>query len=139
MQDDYYQPKKSWWDRNWKWFVPTGCLSIIIIFVAFIGALFLGIGSLMTNSDAYKESMAAAERNKTVIENLGTPLENDGMVSGSINSSNNTGNCDLEIPIKGPKGKGILFVVATKNVKWKYTQMSVYIEKTDEEINLLKQ
>ncbi|MNR61719.1 Cytochrome oxidase complex assembly protein 1 [compost metagenome] len=59
------------------------------------------------------------------------------MVSGNISINNDTGNCDLQIPIKGSKGKGTLFVVAEKRGKWKYSQMSVYIEATDEEIDLL--
>ena len=138
MQDDYYQPKKSWCDRNWKWFVPTGCLTIILFVVVLIGALFLGIGSLLTNSDAFKESITAARNNKIVIEKLGSPLETDGMVYGNINVSNDTGNCDLEIPVKGPKGKGTLFVVGTKKGKWNYSEMSVFIEKTEEEVDLLK-
>lgn len=138
MEEDYYQPKRSWWDRNWKWFVPTGCLSILVIFGLFIASLFFGITSMMKSSDAYKESMTIAAQNKTIIEKLGNPIENDGMVSGSISTSNNTGHCNLQIPIKGPKGKGTLFVIAEKRGKWKYSQMSVYIEKTDEEIDLLQ-
>ncbi|MFH6992453.1 cytochrome c oxidase assembly factor Coa1 family protein [Flavobacterium sp. FlaQc-48] len=138
MEEDYYQPKRSWWDRNWKWFVPTGCLSILVIFGLFIASLFFGITSMMKSSDAYKESMTIVAQNKTIIEKLGNPIENDGMVSGSISTSNNTGHCNLQIPIKGPKGKGTLFVIAEKRGKWKYSQMSVYIEKTDEEIDLLQ-
>lgn len=137
MNDDY-QPKRNWWDRNWKWFVPTGCLSLIVLFGLFIAAIFFGVTAMMKESDAYKESITAVQNNKTVIEKLGKPIETDGMVSGSIHTSNQSGNCDLQIPIKGPKGKGTLFVIATKRGKWNYEQMSVYIEKTDEEIDLLQ-
>lgn len=137
MNDDY-QPQKNWWDRNWKWFVPTGCLSLVILFALFIGGIFFGVTSLMKDSDVFKESMTAVQHNKIVIEKLGNPIETDGMISGSISTSSNTGNCDLQIPIKGPKGKAALFIVATKRGKWKYDQMSVYIEKTKEEIDLLK-
>ena len=82
--------------------------------------------------------MTEAQHNKLVIEKLGPKIESDGMVSGSINVSNATGNCDIQIPIKGSKGTGILFVVATKRGKWKYEELSVYIEKTEEEIDLLQ-
>lgn len=138
MGEDYYQPKRSWWDRNWKWFVPTGCLSILVIFGLFIASLFFGITSMMKSSDAYKESMVIVQHNKTVIEKLGEPIENDGMVSGSISTGNDTGHCDLQIPIKGSKGKATLFVTGEKRGKWKYEQMSVYIKKTNEEIDLLQ-
>ena len=81
--------------------------------------------------------MTIVQNDKSVNNKLGSPIQGDGMVSGNISIHNDTGNCDLQIPIKGSKGKGTLFVVAEKKGKWKYSQMSVYIEATDEEIDLL--
>lgn len=130
--------RKSWWDRNWKWLVPTGCLSIVLLFVLFIVGIFFGVTSMMTDSDVYKEVMTEVQHNKVVTEKLGKPIEEDGMTSGNISLSNNTGNCDLQIPIKGSKGKGTIFIVAEKRGTWKYSVKSVYIEKTKEEIDLLK-
>jgi hypothetical protein len=130
--------RKNWWDRNWKWFVPTGCLSLLVLFGLFIAGIFFGVTSMMTDSDAYKEAMNKVQHNKIIIEKLGSPIESDGMTSGSINIQNNGGNCDLQIPIKGSKGKGTLFVVAEKRGTWKYSIMSVYIEATKEEIDLLE-
>ncbi|MFH7002375.1 cytochrome c oxidase assembly factor Coa1 family protein [Flavobacterium bizetiae] len=138
MEDDYVEVRKSWWQRNWKWFVPTGCVSILLIFVLFIVSIFFGVTSMMTNSDAYKGAMIEAQKNKQVIEKLGSPIEDDGMTSGSINTSNDSGNCDLQIPIKGPKGKATLFIVAEKKGTWKYSEMTVLIKATNEEIDLLK-
>lgn len=138
MEDDYVEVRKSWWQRNWKWFVPTGCVSILLIFVLFIASIFFGVTSMMTNSDAYKGAMTEAQKNNQVIEKLGSPIEDDGMTSGSINTTNDSGNCDLQIPIKGPKGKATLFVVAQKKGTWKYSEMTVLIKNTNEEIDLLK-
>ncbi|WP_394773216.1 cytochrome c oxidase assembly factor Coa1 family protein [Flavobacterium sp.] len=139
MEDDYVEFRKSWWERNWKWFVPTGCVSILLIFVLFIGGIFFGVTSMMTNSDAYKGAMNQAQHNKLVIEKLGSPIEDDGMTSGSIHTTNDDGgNCNLQIPIKGPKGKGTLFVVAEKRGTWKYSEITVFIKATKEEIDLLK-
>jgi len=139
MENSNNEPvKKDWFTRNWKWFVPTGCLSIIIITGAFISALFFGVNSLIKNSDAYATAIHIAQKNTLVIEKLGIPIESDGIASGSINTTSYKGNCNLEIPIKGPKGTAVLFVVGEKKVKWKYSEMSVYINATDEEIDLLK-
>ncbi|WP_264536833.1 cytochrome c oxidase assembly factor 1 family protein [Flavobacterium sp. N1736] len=138
MEDDYTEVRKNWWERNWKWFVPTGCLSLLVLFGLFIAGIFFGVTSIMKDSDAYKGAMTAVQHNKVVIEKLGNPIESDGMVSGSINVSNDTGNCDIQIPIKGSKGTGTLFVVATKRGSWKYDELSVYIKATKEEIDLLK-
>lgn len=137
MEDNYTEVRKNWWDRNWKWFVPTGCLGLIVLFGLFIAGIFFGVTSMMKDSDAYKESMTIVQHDKSVNDKLGSPIEADGMVSGNISIHNDTGNCDLQIPIKGSKGKGTLFVVAEKRGKWKYSQMYVYIEATDEELDLL--
>lgn len=138
MEEDYTEVRKSWWERNWKWFVPTGCVSILLIFVLFIAGLFFGVTSMLTNSDAYKGAMNKVQENQLVIEKLGSPIEDDGMTSGSINTTNDTGNCNLQIPIKGPKGKGTLFVVAEKKGVWKYSEITVFVKNTKEEIDLLK-
>ncbi|MFZ0597327.1 MAG: cytochrome c oxidase assembly factor Coa1 family protein [Flavobacterium sp.] len=139
MEDDYVEVRKSWWERNWKWFVPAGCVSMLLIFVLFIGGIFFGVTSMMTNSDAYKVAMDQVQHNKLVIEKLGSPIEDDGMTSGSIHTTNDDGgNCNLQIPIKGPKGEGTLFVVAEKRGNWKYSEMTVFIKATKEEIDLLK-
>ncbi|KAF2338048.1 cytochrome c oxidase assembly factor Coa1 family protein [Flavobacterium ginsenosidimutans] len=130
--------RKSWWNRNWKWFVPTGCLSLLVLFALFIAGIFFEVTSIIKDSDAYKESITAVQNNKIVVEKLGSPIETDGMVSGNITSTNDVRTCDVQIPIKGPKGKGTLFVVGEKRGKWKYSEMSVYIEKTNEKIDLLK-
>ncbi|MCD0466285.1 cytochrome c oxidase assembly factor Coa1 family protein [Flavobacterium sp. ENC] len=138
MEENYNEVKKNWWDRNWKWFVPTGCLSLIVLFGLFIAGIFFGVTSFMKDSDVYKDAIYQVRQNKEVIQQLGSPVETDGMPSGSINVSNNTGECDLEIPIKGSKGTGILFVTAHKRVKWTYDELTVYVNATEKEINLLE-
>ncbi|MNK53032.1 Cytochrome oxidase complex assembly protein 1 [compost metagenome] len=130
--------RKSWLNRNWKWLIPSGCLTLLILFGLFIGGIFYEVTSIIKDSDAYKESMTAVQNNKLVVEKLGSPIETDGMVSGNVTSTNDVRTCDVQVPIKGPKGKGTLFVVGEKRGKWKYSEMSVYIENTDEKIDLLK-
>ncbi|MEO7977129.1 cytochrome c oxidase assembly factor Coa1 family protein [Flavobacterium sp.] len=138
MEENYTEVRKNWWDRNWKWFVPTGCLSLLVLFGLFIAGIFFGVTSMIKESDAYKGAMTEVQHNKVVIEKLGSPIESDGMTSGSINVNGEKGNCDIQIPIKGSKGTGVLFVVAEKKVNWKYSVMSVYVNSTKEEIDLLK-
>lgn len=130
--------RKSWWDRNWKWLIPTGCLSLLILLCLFIAGIFFGVTSMMKESDVYKEVMTEVQHNKIIIEKLGSPIEEEGMASGNISLSNDTGNCDLQIPIKGSKGEGTIFVVAQKRGNWKYSVKSVYIVATKEKIDLLK-
>ncbi|WP_035648968.1 cytochrome c oxidase assembly factor Coa1 family protein [Flavobacterium sp. ASV13] len=130
--------KRNWWNRNWKWFVPTGCLTLIVLFALFLVGVFFEVTSIIKDSDAYIESMELVQHNKILIEKLGSPIETDGMVSGTVSAVNDVRKCDVQVPLKGPKGKATLFVVGEKRGKWKYSEMSVYIEKTDEKIDLLK-
>ncbi|MET3026798.1 cytochrome c oxidase assembly factor Coa1 family protein [Flavobacterium sp. UW10123] len=130
--------RKSWLNRNWKWLIPSGCLTLLILFGLFIGGIFYEVTSIIKDSEAYKESMTAVQNNKLVVEKLGSPIKTDGMVSGTVTSNNDVRTCDVQVPIKGPKGKGTLFVVGEKRGKWKYSEMSVYIENTKEKIDLLQ-
>ena len=138
MEDDYTEVRKSWWDRNWKWFVPTGCLSLVVLFGLFIAALFFGVTTMLKESDSYKAAMNEAQHNTIVLEKLGSPIEDNGIASGSVNSTNSIEHCNLQIPIRGSKSRGTLFVVGTKNGTWKYDEMSLYVEDTKEKIDLLK-
>jgi hypothetical protein len=139
MENENGIVQRSWWSRNWKWFIPTGCLSLILVFSLFIGGIFYAITSSMKNSDAYKEAMKQVQKSELVAERLGGSIESDGMITGDINISGSTGTADLQIPIKGSKGEGVLFVVADKqNVQWKYKVMYVYLNDSKEQINLLK-
>ncbi|MDQ6531836.1 cytochrome c oxidase assembly factor Coa1 family protein [Flavobacterium sp. LHD-85] len=130
--------RKSWLNRNWKWLIPSGCLTLLILFGLFIGGIFYEVTSIIKDSEAYKESMTAVQNNKLVVEKLGSPIETDGMVSGNVTSTNDVRTCDVQVPLKGPKGKATLFVVGEKRGKWKYREMSVYIESTNEKIDLLQ-
>lgn len=129
----------SWWKRNWKWVVPVGgCLTIIILFIALLGVGIFGVTKMFTGSEPYTFALEQATNNEQVIELLGQPVETNGIMQGSINFSNNDGDADFSIPIKGPNGKGAIYVVGEKrNDTWSYTELEVRIEKNSEVINLL--
>lgn len=130
---------KNWFNRNWKWAVPTGgCLLVIILFIAFAGTMFMGVTSLFKDSEPYKNALLKAQTNEVVIEAIGEPIETSGMTKGSINYSNGEGHTNLDIPIKGPKGKAIIRVVADKHSdEWEYILMEVIVTETQDKIPLL--
>ena len=35
------QKQGNWWDRNWKWFVPVGCLGALALVAVFVGAILM--------------------------------------------------------------------------------------------------
>jgi formylmethanofuran dehydrogenase subunit D len=130
--------RANWWTRNWKWFVPTGCLTIVLFFAAFVGLIVVVVFSAMKFSDVYKGALARAKAEPAVVEALGSPIKDRMFVSGSTNVNGASGHADLAIPIYGPKGEAILYVVAEKSLgAWNYSNLVVEIKKTKERIDLL--
>ena len=130
-------PRPNWFGRNWKWVVPLGCL-LPVLFVGGCGLLvFLFATGIMKQSDAYKIALARAQANPAVIEAIGSPISQTGIVSGNSNVSGAVGEANLPIPLSGPKGKATLYVEAKKSADtWFFQTMVVKIEKTGERIDL---
>ena len=133
------QAKGNWWTRNWKWFVPTGCLSLLTLFIAFIVLILMIVFGAMKSSDVYKDALAKAKAHPAVIEALGEPIEDGFFVSGNTNVNGAAGESNLAIPISGPKGKGTIYLKAEKSLgRWNYSDLVVEIQKTGERIDLVK-
>jgi hypothetical protein len=119
----------TWWQRNWKWFVPTGCLTIALLAGGLVATIFFFATSMMQSSDAYANAMAAARSHPEVVAAIGTPIEPDGFTGGSINTSPTSGKADLSIPVAGPKGKATVYVVAEKRTgEWRMRELVVQLE-----------
>ncbi|MFN2476635.1 MAG: cytochrome c oxidase assembly factor Coa1 family protein [Chthoniobacterales bacterium] len=130
-------PRRGWWSRNWKWFVPTGCLSLIALFCIFIALIVFVVFGAMKSTDVYKTAVARAKSNPAVTAALGSPITEGMFLSGSANTSGGSGTADLSIPISGPKGKGTIYVTATKaGGDWDYSKLYVEVDKTKERIQL---
>ena len=131
---------KNWFGRNWKWAAPTvGCLTIIVVIVFLFSAMVYKVTDMFKDSVPYTVAMESMQQNIQVIEQLGEPIEPDGMFQGNINYENDNGTADLKIPIKGPKGEATLLVIAEKNDDvWTYQTMAVSFEDSDETIDLLE-
>jgi len=131
--------KKNWWDRNWKWFVPVGCLGALTALAAFIAAIFLLVAGLMKSSDAYKGGLAKAKAHTAVQEALGVPIEEGLFIMGTINVSGPSGQADISIPISGPAGKATIYVAAVKSAgSWTFSTLVVEIKESGQRIDLLE-
>jgi len=129
--------RPNWFSRNWKWAVPGGCLIILLVGVAFVAAAFFLALGMMKQSDAYKIAVDRAQQNQSVIDALGSPISAGTFVSGSSHVEGPSGDAKLSIPISGPKGKGTVYVEATKSAGvWQFATLVVKIGKTGEQINL---
>jgi hypothetical protein len=118
--------------------VPLGCFSIAMLFVVFVGSIALIVFSAVKSTDVYKDALARAKANPAVIEALGSPITEGFLVSGNTNVNGASGEANLSIPVSGPKGKGTIYVAATKSLgRWNYSGLVMEIGATHRRIDLL--
>jgi hypothetical protein len=135
----YPVPQKNWFARNWKWFVPTGCLTLLVLFLAFMAGIFGLAQSLMRSSDVYKQALARAQADPRVIDQIGQPLQPGWFVSGSVNVDGASGDANMSIPISGPKGKGKIYATAKKIAgQWQFETLQVEVAGEPDRIDLLR-
>src|SRR5881227_959062 len=99
-------PRPNWWKRNWTWFVPVACFSMLVLFVAFVVSIALIVFSAMKSTDVYKGALTRAQAHPSVIEALGSPIKEGFLLSGSTNMNGASGEANLSIPISGQMEKG---------------------------------
>jgi hypothetical protein len=133
------EEQKSWFRRNWLWFVPTmGCLTLIVLGVLGLGTLFFGATKLLADATPSQYAIAQASKNENVIAILGDSIEKDGIISGNVSFKNGDSTANLSIPISGTKSSGTIKVVAIKTDGiWVYETLYVFIKSKQEKINLL--
>ena len=119
--------------------MPLGCLSIGLLFVFFITSVVLIVFTAVKSTDVYKDALARAKTHPAVIEALGSPITEGFLVSGNTNVNGASGEANLSIPISGPKGKGTIYVAATKSLgRWNYSGLIMEIAKTHQRIDLIE-
>jgi hypothetical protein len=134
------QPQRTgWWGRNWKWFVPTGCLGMMLLVAGFVFVIITIVFGALKSSDAYKTALARAKADPRVMNALGSPIEDGMFISGKTNVSGTSGHADMTVPISGPKGKGTIYFVASKFAgQWTFSKLMVEIANTGQRIDLIE-
>lgn len=129
----------SWWDRNWKWFLPTLVIAIMVISVGFIATLVYLVFGFIKKSEPYQAGLALARENPALIEAIGEPLEPGWFSTGNIHYSGTVGYADISIPIKGPKGSATVYVEAVRKLgNWEIKRAAVNIDGNGERLLLQK-
>lgn len=130
--------RKGWWGRNWKWALPVGCLTPVLVCGGMLALIFGVVFGAIRSSDVYRESVARAQSSAAVVTALGSPVQTGSLVSGSINVNGSSGDANLAIPIHGPGGRGTIHAVAAKSDgKWHFSSLRVQVEGQAEQIDLL--
>lgn len=124
----------GWLSRNWVWVVILGFL----LFVTCIAGGVFGLLAIMKSSDAYTGAVARASSNQAVVGALGSPVKEGIFFTGNISEGNSSGKANLMIPLHGPKGKGSLFVLATRSEgEWDFDKLVLKVEGSGQRIDVL--
>jgi hypothetical protein len=110
-----------------------------MLFVVFVGSIVLIVFSAVKSTDVYKDALTRAKAHPAVIEALGSPVTEGFLLSGNTNVNGASGEANLSVPVSGPKGKGTIYVAATKSLgRWNYSGLVLEIERTHQRIDLLQ-
>jgi Cytochrome oxidase complex assembly protein 1 len=133
-------PPKSWFEKNWKWFVPVVTGGALLLAFAFVAAVYLFASSIIRNTFPYHFATQHALESSVVSERLGAPLHIGWFIVGQINYTNSDGTAYLRIPISGPKGKGTIVLEGKRSEgHWNFETLEVDVAGSSEPINLLEE
>lgn len=143
--DNDLKVEKSWWKRNWKWFLPTFLLLFFLLCGLLLNSSIDGsvtdIAKAYSDNSLYEKAIEKAKTNQRVIEAIGEiePIDKLAILEGNAIYSNNNNSVELSVRVKGNKGKGKMDISADKNGKeWEYKKISIRIKEPKETIQILK-
>src|SRR5919206_4188024 len=84
-------PPRNWWQRNWKWVVPVGCGSVVVLFAAFIVSIVLLVFSVIRSTDVFHDALERAKADPQVRTELGEPIKEGWWLSGNVESTGPSG------------------------------------------------
>lgn len=128
---------RGWWGRNWKWALPVGCLTPLLVVAGCVTAVIVMVPRIIRSSEPYRHAVSEARMSEAVRELLGEPIEEAALPGGNINVSGSAGDADLSVPLTGPKGSATLYVVAKRTAgEWEYATLRVKPDGDGETIDL---
>lgn len=137
--------ERSWWKRNWKWFLPTSLLLFLLLSGLILSSSVDGnvtdIAQAYSDNSLYEKAIKKAKTNKRVLEVIGKiePIDKLAILEGNAVYSNNNNSVELSIRVKGNIGKGKMDISAYKNGnEWEYKKINIRIKNPKEEIQILK-
>jgi hypothetical protein len=108
----------------------------IIALVGFGIAIWFSVMALLKNSEPYQMAVARLQANAEVNSALGTPIST-GNPTGRIETSRSSGRADFAFSVEGPKGKGTVYLHATKDLgAWRLDRIELQVDGRAGRINL---
>jgi hypothetical protein len=107
--------------------------------VAFVTSLLVYIEHEFKSSTVYRSSVATARASPEILAMLGSPIDASWFVSGEISqSTGGGGEATLTIPLRGPKGRGRLWVRAQRQAgTWRFSTLQFLPDGHSPTVNLL--
>src|SRR5262245_60524532 len=106
--------QSGWFARNWKWFLLTVVLGLILLAALFIGGVVSLVFGMMKSSEPYQHAVEVATNDVRATRQLGEPIMPGWYAAGNINVFGAAGAVELLIFLNGKLRHGILFVSARK-------------------------
>ncbi|HEY1474626.1 MAG TPA: cytochrome c oxidase assembly factor Coa1 family protein [Pseudolabrys sp.] len=118
--------------RNW-------AIAGVVFLLAAVGGgvgIWFSVMALLKNSEPYQMAVARLRANAEAVSALGTPITT-GNPTGRIETSGPTGRADFAFAVEGPKGKGTVYLHATKDLgAWKLDRIELQVDGRAGRINL---
>lgn len=120
--------------RTWA-IVGAALFAALIIFTFTVTLI---VVTALKSSDVYKNALKTVQTSPQAIAVLGEPISDGFFPTGSINTTGPSGNASLSFSVKGSKGKGTVYLEATKHLgKWNFTALVFQPENSNEQVFLL--
>jgi hypothetical protein len=116
-------------------------LLAVVILALMVGALVVGffgrLSGPMESSWAYEQGLQLVRSSPQAVEVLGHPIE-AGKVDGWVRISGETGDAELSVPVSGPRGSGVLELVARKrSERWSFERATLDVFARDRRLDLM--
>ncbi|MFH6768802.1 cytochrome c oxidase assembly factor Coa1 family protein [Gaetbulibacter aquiaggeris] len=129
--------QKSWWNRNWKWFVPVSVILLIlaVLISSGMGGIGADLAKAYSDTELYENALNRVKSDQKVIKLLGDiePIDKLAILEGEVQYTNDNQTVNSTIRIKGVKGKARMDIIADRiNNEWEYKKINVRIKSPPE-------
>lgn len=126
--------------KPWVKWIVLGCSGLIVVAVLVVAGVVSLVMGAVKKSGAFQEALERARVHPAAVAALGEPIEPGFFVSGSVNVEGPSGQAELAIPLHGPRGKGTLYVEASKRAdRWEFALLELDVAGQEARIHLLAQ
>ncbi|PTM04720.1 MAG: hypothetical protein DA407_12850 [Bacteroidetes bacterium] len=128
----------TWWQKNWKWSVPTSVVFIIIIVSIFLSGFGDTLGNYSkaySDSKLYNDAIKIVRENNRVKETLGhiEDINNMTILNGYVEYADDNSSVKTTIKVSGEHGKAMLDIFAHLiNDTWSFDALNIRIKNPPE-------